>query len=174
MKTNLKSNKKYYFLWIIGIILIIIAVGILFINFFNQKNIEDSPPSLNDSGHNPVIVDNSLIGKSTDLAGTLTKISLIGNWKVIQEEVNGVNSENINENLIFNSDGSYSLSDSSSGISQTKGYYQVNNNRIYFYNSKEDIGKQGSFDEAFGKIESNKLTLVYPGFPKVVVYQKEN
>ena len=61
------------------------------------KNNEDIIPSINDSRQ--VIVDNSLIGKSSDFAGTLTKESLIGNWKVIQEEVNRVQSQNVKKNF---------------------------------------------------------------------------
>ena len=170
-------NKKNTIL--IGILIVIaVVIGGLFYftNVFN-KNSADVAPSLDfvasPDDNSSDINYNNLIMNSGNLASVINSNDLIGNWKEISEEVNGENSSDVNITMGFNSDSSYFIS----GDLTDNGFYQIVSDngfsRISFYNTKSDIGKQESSDEAFGNINGNKLTLVYPKYPKVVIYEKQ-
>lgn len=149
------KNKKIFVIAII--ILLIIVVG-LFIYFKLSVKETISPPAVG----NFVQQENSF--------PILNPQDLIGSWKAVFEEVNTVQSNNVDFSITFNSDGSYFSSENSMNDS---GLYKLtNDSRIIFYYTENDLSN-GNYQEASGNINENNLTLIYPAYPRVVVFERE-
>jgi hypothetical protein len=109
--------------------------------------------------------------KPADIKKNMTTNELIGKWNAISEEVYGEKNENLDSaleySITFNEDGSYSKI---IGKVTENGFYVIDGDNITFYDSKDQIGKQGSFNSGWFSVKDNELTLTLPKYPKTVVY----
>jgi len=114
-----------------------------------------------------------LNGKPIGVNENMTDNILIGKWNAFSEEtLNGLNEDlsQVGEySIYFRRDKSYS---EIIGDTKTNGFYEIEEDKISLYNSKDEIGKQGSFNSGWFIVENDKLTLTLPKYPKTVVYRK--
>lgn len=143
--------KKQKTIITITIIIIIIIAIILSLNLFKEKE----PETYEELGYQPI-----------------TPTNIIGTWTAISEKFafsDSTNTDLENYSITFNSDNTYSSL--TYGISET-GVYRFKDDRIYFYDSEEQVNLEGNFFQAYGWIKDDELVLIFPQFPKTVVYEK--
>jgi hypothetical protein len=172
MKNKFKNNRKRNYSLIIVGVLIIIVILILMLTGTNLKNKKNLDTNL--SSHNkpaaPINISTTLIYNSAELTKNLTKEQIIGKWIVTKEEVNGVENENPAGELSFDSEDNYF---STNGYFNDSGKYKVEDEKITFYYTPEGYNISAVLDEARGNVNGTIMTLIYPSYPKVIVYKKE-
>jgi len=153
--------KKYM---AISIIVLIILIGmLLYFGFSDKENIPEKPEEEIISEKE----EEEILDFDFDIS-LIEKINILGNWKAISEEFLGDKYE-IEGSIEFKDDGSYVIINN--GIEE-KGVYVLDKEKVIFYDSKEDIGKEGRFNEGLIGIEDGKLKILFILYPKVVVYEK--
>jgi hypothetical protein len=187
-KSSKKISKKSGIIIVLVLLAMIIGVLIIFDimnnsdknNNTNQNenpipNLADIAPSLSESPGNANLsneIKNSLIYNSEKLAGIIDPDATIGNWKAVVDEVNAqkVDLKDINFSISFSEK---SFSSNENGF-KVAGFYKIvdDNRKIIFYSSEEEINQQGNFLEAFGNINNNRLTLVYPQNLRVIIFER--
>ena len=131
-----------------GIIVIIAIIAIIAVVKLNQEK--------------PIEIEKNMSGNG-----------LVGKWNAISEEtISGLNEDlsGIGEySITFYEDGSYSQTIAKV---KTDGFYVTEEDKITLYNSRDQIGKEGSFNSGWFEIKDNELTITLPKYPKTVIYAK--
>lgn len=138
---------------LIFIIIILVAIVILFVLILSSGKKPAEKKMAEEPGPTPLNIEN-----------------LLGKWTAISEEVRGTKTKDLeNYSITFNNDGTYSSV--VWGI-PTNGKYKLEGDKILFYGPEEDLDKTEGLSEVWVKLENNTLTLTFPEYPKIVVYQK--
>jgi hypothetical protein len=155
-----QKNKKMISIILVIIILASLLAGIFFISL--KKDEPTTILNLSDqTGFDEI--DTSAFEDNNPEKIPVDSEQILGTWKAVSEEFLGKRSENLqNYSITFNEDKTFTSIEE--GI-MTKGRYELEGDKIVF---DADSG----IIESWAIIQDNTLTISFPKFPKVVVYQR--